>query len=59
MWWDRVKVIKRDLYKEPGSRKDDLIGWGWGEREVIGHADFPEEASFDLDVGGFEIRKEG
>lgn len=30
-----------------------------GEREGIRHADFPEEVPFDLDVGGFVIRREG
>lgn len=52
-------MLLREIYtKNQEARRMTWLAEG-GEREEIGHADFPEEVPFDLDVGGFVIRKEG
>ena len=59
-WCDGIgwKLLREIYTKNKEAGKMTWLAEG-GEREVIAHADFPEEVPFDLDVGGFEIRKEG
>lgn len=52
-------MLLREIYtKNQEARRMTWLAEG-RKREGIGRADFPQEVPFDLDVGGFVIRKEG